>query len=109
MLKDDKPEGYAVMRLSGHSATLSEFVVGSRSSTQSIGLLNHAIAVARDAGCAYLNFFATPGWRHWGLFRRAGFLPYTSSNQVEAGCTRFEPEVQKLENWQILPGDRDYH
>jgi hypothetical protein len=109
LLKDEKPEGYAVLRLSGHAATLSEFVVGSTSSTQSIGLIERAMDVARDAGCTYLNFFATPDWRHWGLFRRAGFLPYTSNNHVEAGCKRFEPEVQKLENWQILPGDRDYH
>jgi GNAT superfamily N-acetyltransferase len=112
-LKDDKPEGYAILRLSGAAATLSEFVVEStspiRSSTQSIALINHAMAVAREAGCSYLNFFATPGWRHWGLFRRAGFLPYASNNQLEAGCKRFEPEVQRLENWQILPGDRDYH
>jgi hypothetical protein len=109
LLKDEKPEGYAVLRLSGPAATLSEFVVGSSSAADDLVLLGHAMALARDAGCTYLNFFATPGWRHWRLLRRAGFLPYTSNNQLEAGCKRFEPEVQKLENWQILPGDRDYH
>lgn len=109
LLEGDQPEGYAVVRLAGSSATLSEFVVGTDSRKQAIGLLAHAMALARDAGCHYLNFFATPKWRHWGLFRQAGFLPYVSDNQAEVGCKRHEPEVQDINNWQLLPGDRDYH
>ena len=109
LLKDGKPEGYAVLRLADNAATLSEFVVGASPATNALDLIGHALTLALDAGCSYLNFFATPGWRHWGLLRRAGFLPYVSKNQAEASGKRFEPEIQKLENWQLLPGDRDYH
>ena len=102
-------EADVTVRLAGSGATLSEFAVETSPGDDAMHLLRHALGVARNAGCAYVNFFATPRWHHWGLFRRSGFLPYRSGNYLEAGGKRFEPEVHDLDNWQLLPGDRDYH
>ncbi len=108
LVEDERPTGYAVLRLAGEAATLSEFAVETQPRGRAIDLLRHAIAASRDAGCAYLHFFGSPSWRHWGLFRRVGFLPYRSRNHAEAECKRFEPEIHDLRNWQLMPGDRDY-
>jgi hypothetical protein len=109
MLEADRPEGYSVLRIAGNAATLSEFVASTSTPSHAVHLLGDAMHFAREAGCAYLNFFSTSQWRHWPLFRRAGFLPYRSQNEAEAGCKRYGPEAQIEANWQLLPGDRDYH
>jgi len=106
LIEEERMRGYAVIRLAESRATLSEFVVARGRDARS--LLRGAIGVALEAGCSYLTFFATPGFPHWGLLRRAGFLPYDSKNFAEASCRSLEPDVQQMENWQLLPGDRDY-
>ena len=108
-VEDERPTAYAVVRLAGRGATLAELAVGPPPRGSRRALLLEAMALAREAGCAYLNFFATPGFPHWGALRSAGFLPYVSKNYAEASCPRLEPDVQQMRNWQILPGDRDYH
>jgi hypothetical protein len=109
VIEDERPSAYAVVRLAGRGATLAELAVERRSPERSRALLVEAMALAREAGCAYLNFFATPRFPHWGTLRSAGFLPYVSKNWAEASCPSLEPDVQQMRNWQILPGDRDYH
>jgi hypothetical protein len=109
LLENERPEGYAVLRIDGEGASLAEFAVATEPRNGASALLGHAISVAIEAGCSYLNFFATPAWRHWHTLRRTGFLPYRSQNYFEAACPRFEPEILQMERWQILPGDRDYH
>lgn len=107
-VEDERPVGYAVLRLAGEDATLSEFAIPVSPRPRALGLLFEVLRVAQEAGATNVSFFASPSWRHWGLFRRAGFLPYRTRNHVEAGCVRFEPEIHDLRNWQILPGDRDF-
>ena len=109
LVEEDELAGYLVLRFGEHGATLADFAVDTGSGHHALVLLEHAFAHAREAGCAWIDFFSTPSWRHWRLFYRAGFLPYRSRNQMEATCRRFEPEVHDLRNWQIVPGDRDYH
>ena len=109
IVEKDVPIGYAVVLLDGKKATLSEFAVAVGSARASHALLRRALEVAREAGCQHLNFFATPAWRHWRLFYRAGFLPYPSTNHFEAGCERYGQESMDQRNWQVMPGDRDYH
>lgn len=104
----ERPVGYAVVGLDGEKATLAEFAVESGDSGQAEALLARVFEVARDAECASLNFFSTPAWRHWPLFRRAGFLPYRSKNHLEAFGREREPDVLQMHNWQLTPGDRDY-
>jgi len=109
LLEDDRPEAYAVMRLDGQGAHLAELVADTASNEHATTLLDRATKIALEAGCSYLNFFATPSFRHWGTLRRAGFIPYRSQNFFEVACPRFEPEILKMKNWQAGPGDRDYH
>lgn len=109
LVEDERPTGYAVVRLAGEGAMLSEFAVEPSPSPHAFKLLDEVFAMVRKAGCAYLNFFAPPGWRHWGLFHRTGFIPYRSKNHVDLSGKQYEPEVQDLRNWQLMPGDRDYH
>ena len=109
MVEDERPTGYAVLRLAGEGATLSEFAVEPSPTPRAVKLLSHVLSIAREAGCGYLNFFASPSWRHWGLFRRVGFIPYRTPNHLDASGRQYEPEVQDMRNWQLLPGDRDYH
>ena len=109
LIENERPIGYAVVLLDGGKATLSEFAVAKAPRQDATHLLESAINVAREAGCRHLNFFATPRWRHWRLFHRAGFIPYPSPNHFEASCKAFEPEVLDQRKWQVMPGDRDYH
>lgn len=104
----DEVRGYAVVRLAGQEATLTEFVAGERPSAGAPKLLRAAMKVAREAGCAYMKFFSTSTWRHWPLFRHSGFLPYKTKNHVQVTCDRYEPEIWQLKKWQLTPGDRDF-
>ena len=87
---------------------VSEFAAGEGAADGAATLLLGALDVARAAGADYVKFFATRTWRHWSLFRRAGFVPYTTKNHFQALCDRFEPEIWDLDRWQLVPGDRDF-
>jgi GNAT superfamily N-acetyltransferase len=98
------PAGYCVVRTEAEAAWLMEFAAPAAPRHLANALLLSAIAVARDAGCTCLKFSAPPGWRHWRLFRTAGFLPILSEVFFwPAG----PPEVMQLNQWQWVPGDMD--
>ena len=103
--ESDRPLGYSVLRLASEQATLSEFAVSPRYAGV---LLSHTLGSAAAVDCAYVNFFAPPGWRHWSLFRRAGFLPYATNNFMDATDWSNKTESEELASWQVTPGDRDY-
>jgi hypothetical protein len=109
LVENERAVAYAILRIDGPEATLAEFAVDTKPSPRAIKLLAAALEIAREAGCAYVNFFGTPVWRHWRLFHRAGFLPYKTSNYLDA---TYKPDVKAsrdFRNWQLTPGDRDYH
>lgn len=101
--------GYAVVRVTGPRATLAEFAIDVDDPGAAKTLLSGAIDLARQAGCTALTFFGTPSWRHWRLFRLAGMLPVRTSNFMEISYD-LDPEGSlNPRNWQLMPGDRDYH
>jgi len=104
--ENDRPVGYSTLRLAGQEATLSEFAA---SPEHARSLLAHTLSAARSAGCSYVNFFAPPRWRHWGLFRRAGFLAYRTNNFMLATDWKNEEQSHDVNQWQLTPGDRDLH
>ena len=108
LVENERPTAYAVLCLERDKATLTEFAVEAAPRASALKLLAGAMGLAREAGCASVNFFGPPGWRHWNLFHRAGFLPYRTKNHLEAFGKRFEPEVFNIHNWQVTPGDRDF-
>jgi len=102
----DEVRGYSVVRINEARATLMEFVASEEQPRLAAALLHSAVRLARDAGCQTLSFFATPTWRFWGLFRRAGFINGRSEIYLTARCAE-RADVSQEENWQLLPGDRD--
>jgi GNAT superfamily N-acetyltransferase len=106
LVEAEQPVGYAVIRIAGHEATLSEFAV---SADRAEALLARSLSTAREAGCASVNFFAPPSWRHWPLFRKAGFLPYTTDHHFHATDQQDKATSASPDAWQVTPGDRDYH
>lgn len=106
LVEGDRPVGYAVIRLAGDEATLSEFAAAPGHAP---ALMAGSLRVAREAGCAWVNFFAPPCWRHWPVFRRAGFLRYTTKNYLDAKDLADPAASESMDAWQITPGDRDYH
>jgi len=108
LVEDERPTAYAVVCLEPDKATLAEFAADATPPDRARKLLSAAVDVAREAGCGSLNFFGPPGWRHWSLFARSGFLPYRTRNHLEAFGRNYEPEVLDLRNWQLTPGDRDF-
>jgi GNAT superfamily N-acetyltransferase len=109
LVENDRPVAYSVLRTDGREATLSEFAADTASEGHAIKLLEATIRAAREAGCAYMTFFGTPVWRHWGLFRRAGLVRYQTKNFLDATYKVDEKNSQRIESWQLTPGDRDYH
>lgn len=109
LVEDDRPIAYSVLRIGDPEATLAEFAAPADRPDCARRLLGATLEVAREAGCGWVNFFGTPVWRHWSLFRKAGFLPYRTNNHLDAGYKADEPRVQNLRHWQVTPGDRDYH
>lgn len=105
----DTPVAYAVLRLDQHKCTLSEFAAPVGEPEVCKTLMALCLQIARDADAAYMAFFATPNFRHWPLFRRAGMLRFTTKNCLEAAWRDHPEGVAEMDNWQILPGDRDYH
>ena len=103
---NDRPVAYAVVRLAGAQSTLAEFAA---SPEVAPALLARAVRFAREAGAESMNFFGTPVWRHWPLFRRAGFLPYRTDNYLDAMDWEDKEFSEDITKWQVTPGDRDYH
>jgi hypothetical protein len=99
--------GYTVVRLQPPAAMLMEFAAPTEPESLRRQLLLHATHVAEEAGCTHLSFFAPPLWRHWSMFRRVGFVPYRAKRYIDAGGA-FQPAIFELDNWQLVPGDRDY-
>jgi hypothetical protein len=99
---DEDVVAYCVLRLDGRLATLMEFAATDGVET---ALLDAARWAARESGCDRLEVFATPDWKRWPLFHRAGFLERSSSYYVFLR-TGYE-EQSRLEEWQLLPGDHD--
>lgn len=97
--------GYYVLKIVAPAAWLMEFAAPTSSRGIADALLRHAIETARDAGCSHLKFSAPAAWRHWKLFRTAGFLPALSDIYVWPAGEG--PEVMQLSMWQWVPGDMD--
>ncbi len=106
LVEDERPVGYSVIRIAGNEATVSEFAVAP---DRAGALLAQSLATAREAGCAWVNFFALRGWRHWPAFRKAGFLPYTTEHHFLGTDLQNKDTSASPNAWQVTPGDRDYH
>jgi hypothetical protein len=102
LLEGEDIIAYCVLRLDGRCATLMEFV--STDGLETV-LLAAASRGAREAGCDRLEIFATPRWKRWSVFHRAGFLERASHHYLFL-FTRGEAESH-LDEWQLLPGDHD--
>jgi hypothetical protein len=100
--KDDELVAYCVLRLDGRLATLMEFAANDGTETALLGAARRA---ARQAGCARLEIFATPGWKRWPLFHHAGFLERPSIRYLYLRA--FEAQQSRLDEWQLLPGYND--
>lgn len=109
LLKGEEPCGYAVVRHTSDRAMLTEFAVGQEDPVEGSSLIRAAIKLARDSGCSTLAFFSTPAWRHWRLFRKAGMIPAPTNNHLEANYDLDADFSRDARNWQLTPGDRDYH
>ncbi|MCR9259301.1 MAG: GNAT family N-acetyltransferase [Pseudomonadaceae bacterium] len=107
--KKDTPLAYSVLRMGGAQVTLSEFAAPQDDPSVAGELLRRSIEVARQAGAGYLNFFGPPAWPHWDLFKNAGMLPYKTNNWFEASYPDDAEGALDFNNWQVTPGDRDYH
>ena len=105
-LVQERLRGYSVVRTEGSRATMMEFVAPPSADGVAAELLRSSIGAARDAGCNRMDFYATPGWCHWPLFRRAGFTGRRSHAYRTARCPG-RPDVSAVENWQLMPGDSD--
>lgn len=105
LVEDDRPVAYAVLRLDRGEATLAEFAA---SPVHARDLMAGVVGIAREADAAFVNFFATPQWRHWGLMRRVGFLPYVTKNYLDASYWPRLEDSGAMDRWQVTPGDRDY-
>ena len=69
-------------------------------------LLCAVLDAAREGGARRLTFHATPSWRHWGLLEAvSGRAP--SPGRMLFVERRIDSEVNRLERWQLLPGDFD--
>lgn len=107
--KNDVPVAYSVLRMGGAQATLAEFAAPPNDAVIATELLRRSITVARQAGAGYVNFFGPPAWPHWALFKKAGMLPYKTNNWFEASYPDDPEGALDFNNWQVTPGDRDYH
>ncbi len=107
LLEGNQLIAYSIVRFDNEVATLAEFAA--EPGQDAIDLLSQVLNEVQSQGCGALNFFGTPGWRHWRLFHKAGALPYRSKNYLEAVYEPDQLNVQNIQNWQVTPGDRDYH
>ncbi len=98
-------EGYCVVRIGAERAWLMELAAPLEPRHAPAALLLQATRVAREAGCAALEFSAPPRWRHWPLLRSAGFLDRPSDLFLFARGP--SPDARDLNQWQCVPGDID--
>jgi len=104
----DAPAGFCVVQLDGKRAILMELVAPpARDGRVALALLHRAIGTARAAGCAQLESFAPPRWPHWRLLRRLGFVTLPSHEFMRPTAQREIPGLYQIENWQLVPGDKD--
>jgi GNAT superfamily N-acetyltransferase len=104
IVEEERPVAYCAVRVSDEIATLVDFAAPQSPRRIPRSLLGHAVEVAQAANCRHLDFFAPPSWRHWPLFRQAGFLPSPLERWIIArgyGMT----DALELRNWQLMPGD----
>jgi len=106
LVSEGRPVAYSVLRVDGDESTISEFAAAPEHAAQ---LMTATLAHAREANCGYTTFFAPPAWRHWGIFRRAGFIPYTTNNHLDGVYWPEKEESERMDAWQVTPGDRDFH
>jgi hypothetical protein len=99
----DRIVGYGVLRLAGDAAWLMELAAPAGTSP---AVLRHLIEIAREAGCARMDFFATERFPHWPLLRRTGFLMRPAEVWLGVGGP-FGGSPQHLDRWQALPGDTE--
>ena len=104
----DRVVGYSVLRIDGRTGMIMDFVAAPAPAGGPRALLRAIIDAAREAGCNKITFYATSGWKHWPLFRRAGFISRRSSAYRSARYGD-RPDVCEERNWQLLPGDSDVH
>jgi hypothetical protein len=104
-LEGDEVAGYCVIRADGKSALLMEFAAP-ESGEVPLLLVRGASDAAREAGCRRLSFHAPPGWRHWRTLRDAGFVDHRCQHCLSVENPS-DPDVGRLENWQLVPGDGD--
>ena len=97
--------GYCVVRIGTERAWLMELAAPGELRGAPAALLLQAARVAREAGCASLEFSAPPRWRHWPLFRSAGFLDRPSDLFFFARGQ--SPDARDIDLWQCVPGDVD--
>jgi GNAT superfamily N-acetyltransferase len=101
-----RPTGYGVLHVVGDHAWLTELVAPEQPAKIRQALVAEMIRVAREAGCARLEFFATPRWRHWRWLHSVGFVRWRSEFALYVNSP---PELQahNLDAWQLLPGDTE--
>jgi GNAT superfamily N-acetyltransferase len=98
--------GCLVVRVEQRRALLMEMLVPPEMPRVTATLLQHAIQLARDAGCTRFDALAAPRWPHWPVLRRAGFVRRPSKLFMYAGEAH-EPDICHFDRWQISPGDVD--
>ena len=109
LLNGETPCGYAVIRHTNQRAILTEFAVSEHDPAHGACLISATADLARESGSAALAFYSTSSWRHWSLFRRAGMVPVPTNNHLEANYDLDAEFSRDARNWQLTPGDRDYH
>ena len=109
LLNGETPCGYAVIRHTNQRAMLTEFAVSEHDPAHGACLISATADLARESGSAALAFYSTSSWRHWSLFRRAGMVPVPTNNHLEANYDLDAEFSRDARNWQLTPGDRDYH
>ena len=109
VIEDEKPVAYSIVRLDENRAAIVDFAAPTSPGGAKRALLLRVIESARSAGCLWLQFEATPRFRHWNFLHRSGFLPVRSSSFVNLYADLVPPEAHHLRNWQLTSGDRDYH
>ncbi len=112
------PVGYSVVRSNGPRAWLMDFVAPADDDAIGVALVAEAIGIAAEAGCETLEFAATPGWRRWSTFRRAGMRERPSDiafygagiiaqTEDPEQAARASADARRSDLWQCVPGDMD--
>jgi hypothetical protein len=105
LVAGDEPRAYAVLCERGRSARLMEFTAPDDDAIAQ-PLIGAVLDAARQGGARRLVFHATPRWRHWHRLEAMAARP-ASPGPVLHVERRVDPEVNRIEHWQLLPGDCD--